>query len=1118
MAANLAAFNNYLRDVLFIEDAAARQAINGQGITAFDDLTHRSDKYVQEIFTKIRNPGGLIPNPAFVPPAVGAEAAPMVPAMIPNRGIAIGVNLELRVRQLRYFLFHLHRLQREFVPGFATLARLERAWTLRERIRRMRETNKDLPKIDVLLKVENARKTIEDIDEVLGNHLGAYGAPLSYLVREHVDPDGIEGVDDPGFGVPDAMSELKRNIAHADRVLSTVFYDGKARNFTFEDYCQKLNLAFLDLEEAGEVMTEDRKVRIFLDNIWADELKMSVERVRADAVLESTFENAMNYLAEQVDRKKQDAAKTRGSTRNISSVTRNSGGGNNKKGGGKSGKGKGGKAKRGKDGVPYYKWKEWIKLPKEKQEEVRNARERAKSETRNASAVETADSDSDDVVESTDAVLVYDTGETVSVEPFISSLGKVTKVPIGTVAVAYDCPTTLQTYVLFFHQSLYFSNMHRHLISPAQLRHNQVVVNETPLLHLPPEQRRPESHSILFSEPALQIPLKLMGTISYFPTRRPTDKELSSDVDCIHVNVTSESFWDPMDSNHAHDEDSLRVSLDSELRLGGQRMLGSVTSERTFVPPARSIAVISAERGSAAFDIDSYAASLTSAAISTKNRKAYVTPEDLAKRWSIGIETARRTLQRTTQRAIRDFSTVSGTRRLKPFAYQLRYPRLNTEMYCDILVGTCVSLLGNKYAAVYCTPFHWICVDPIEKKSDAHYTLDNLFRRVGVPHTLIPDNAGELTAGEFKRKAQRVQATIRPIEAHTPNANLAEDGIRELKRMYRRAMIRTNSPRCLWDLCLVYHAYVRSHSCLSIRQLDGEVPQTLLTGDTADISHICEFGWYDWVWFISPQDENMERKHLGRYLGPSFDVGDVLCARILPASGRPISRTSVFPLSVEEQNSQAVAELKAKFTQTLEQKLKDRAMPLDPTEIPEDERTPELEYYVPTESQDPEVPEIRKLMRDSMSYGTVKGRKHDQDGNPIGRYHPNPLLDTALYEIEFDTGEVEAYHANQIAEAIYAEVDDHGRASYVLKEIVDYKKESYAVPHEEAFVIHNNRKYPKRTTKGWKLCCLWNDGTTTWEKLKDLKQSHPLQLAEFAVARQIAEEPAFSWWVPYTLK
>ena len=182
MAANLAAFNNYLQNVLLIDYEDVRGAINDQGITAFDDLTHRSDKYVQELFTKVRNPGGLIPNP-------GAAANANAPAMIPNRGVSVGVNLELRVRQLRYFLFHMYRIQRPFTTAFATLARLKRAWALKERIKRVREANKDLPKVDVLLKVDHVRKAVEDIDEILNNRLGAYGSPLSYLIRDAVVPD-----------------------------------------------------------------------------------------------------------------------------------------------------------------------------------------------------------------------------------------------------------------------------------------------------------------------------------------------------------------------------------------------------------------------------------------------------------------------------------------------------------------------------------------------------------------------------------------------------------------------------------------------------------------------------------------------------------------------------------------------------------------------------------------------------------------------------------------------------------------------------------------------------------------------------------------------------------------
>ena len=213
MAANQAAFNNYLQNVLQIASAETRQAINEQGIAAFDDLTHRSDKYVQEIFVKIRNPGGLVPNPAFgaQPPPAAGVAAPFVHAMILNRGVSVGVNLELRVRQLRYFLFHMYCIQRPFAPALATIARLERLWTLHERIERMKGDQKEMRKLDVLLKVENARKSVEDIEDVLNNRLGAYGSPLSYLIRDSVVPDEA---NDPGFGEPTAMAEMVLRTRH----------------------------------------------------------------------------------------------------------------------------------------------------------------------------------------------------------------------------------------------------------------------------------------------------------------------------------------------------------------------------------------------------------------------------------------------------------------------------------------------------------------------------------------------------------------------------------------------------------------------------------------------------------------------------------------------------------------------------------------------------------------------------------------------------------------------------------------------------------------------------------------------------------------------------------------
>jgi hypothetical protein len=46
----------------------------------------------------------------------------------------------------------------------------------------------------------------------------------------------------------------------------------------------------------------------------------------------------------------------------------------------------------------------------------------------------------------------------------------------------------------------------------------------------------------------------------------------------------------------------------------------------------------------------------------------------------------------------------------------------------------------------------------------------------------------------------------------------------------------------------------------------------------------------------------------------------------------------------------------------------------------------------------------------------------------------------------------------------------------------------------------------------------WKDGSIRWEKLKDLKASNPVEVAEYAVANRLVEEPAFKWWVPHVLQ
>ena len=46
----------------------------------------------------------------------------------------------------------------------------------------------------------------------------------------------------------------------------------------------------------------------------------------------------------------------------------------------------------------------------------------------------------------------------------------------------------------------------------------------------------------------------------------------------------------------------------------------------------------------------------------------------------------------------------------------------------------------------------------------------------------------------------------------------------------------------------------------------------------------------------------------------------------------------------------------------------------------------------------------------------------------------------------------------------------------------------------------------------------WKEGSGDWVSLKDVKESYPVPLADYAVANDLQAEPAFAWWIPYTMK
>ena len=53
---------------------------------------------------------------------------------------------------------------------------------------------------------------------------------------------------------------------------------------------------------------------------------------------------------------------------------------------------------------------------------------------------------------------------------------------------------------------------------------------------------------------------------------------------------------------------------------------------------------------------------------------------------------------------------------------------------------------------------------------------------------------------------------------------------------------------------------------------------------------------------------------------------------------------------------------------------------------------------------------------------------------------------------------------------------------------------------------------------GWNFLCEWKDSSSSWVSLKVLKESNPVEIAEYVTAMGLQDEPAFAWWVPYTLR
>ena len=118
------------------------------------------------------------------------------------------------------------------------------------------------------------------------------------------------------------------------------------------------------------------------------------------------------------------------------------------------------------------------------------------------------------------------------------------------------------------------------------------------------------------------------------------------------------------------------------------------------------------------------------------------------------------------------------------------------------------------------------------------------------------------------------------------------------------------------------------------------------------------------------------------------------------------------------------------------------------------------------------------------------------------------MLNSLLHDVEFPDGQVKEYSANLIADNMLTRVDSDGFYITLLEAIIDYHKDDTAVYNSDKYVITSKGSRRLRMiTQGQKMKVLWRDGTESWTSLKDLKESNPFEVAEFAKARDLESKP-----------
>ena len=279
-----------------------------------------------------------------------------------------------------------------------------------------------------------------------------------------------------------------------------------------------------------------------------------------------------------------------------------------------------------------------------------------------------------------------------------------------------------------------------------------------------------------------------------------------------------------------------------------------------------------------------------------------VSAEHLAKVWCIPHDDAARTLGVMTQSLCHNPDS-SLSRNVRTNDWAVRYRKIKSFFFMDTLFVTSAakSSRGNICAQLFVSDKGFVAFYPMKKQQEVYLAVKQFAKEVGAPEVLVCDPHPAQIKREVREFCTQIGTTLKVLEAETQWANRAELYIGLMKEATRKDMHLSGSLLVLWDYCMERWALIFQITAKKIFQLNGTNPHTSTFGSEADISHICQYGWYNWVYYRDAKTSfPYQKERLGRCLGPAKNEGNAIVQWILKENGKVIPRHRIRRLTPAE--------------------------------------------------------------------------------------------------------------------------------------------------------------------------------------------------------------------------